>query len=326
MHVAVTTPPARLDLPAAASFPPDRHPVAVYLARLAPSSRRPMRSALEDAARILTSSHLTAEQLHWQHLARQHLIALRSELATTYAPSTANRILTAVHSVLKECWELGYMSSEHQRRAGTIPPIRGQRLPKGRMLTADQLGRLFRACAQDPSPAGRRDAAMLGILCGAGPRRTELVNLDLEDYDPATGALTVRQGKGNKDRRLFPAHGAGQALREWLAVRGELAGPLFVPISTRGRLLARRLTDKAMTWILQSRATQAGVAAFSPHDLRRTFISTLLDAGADLATVADLAGHANIATTAKYDRRGEAAKRKAAALLTIPFVPMARAS
>ena len=112
---------------------------------------------------------------------------------------------------------------------------------------------------------------------------------------------------------------AAQALREWLAARGERAGPLFVPISKRGRLLARRLTDKAVTWILSVRATEAGVAPFSPHDLRRTFISTLLDAGADLATVADLAGHANIATTAKYDRRGEAAKRKAAALLTVPF-------
>ena len=109
-------------------------------------------------------------------------------------------------------------------------------------------------------------------------------------------------------------------------VHGELAGPLFVPISKRGRLLARRLTDKAVTWILSVRAADAGMAASSPHDLRRTFISTLLDAGDDLATVADLAGHANIATTAKYDRRGEAPKRKAAALLSIPFVSMARAS
>src|SRR5688572_11252391 len=78
MSLALTTPPAPLERPAAASFPPDRHPVAVYLARLAPSSRRPMRAALADAARLLTRGHLTAEQLPWQALARQHLIALRS--------------------------------------------------------------------------------------------------------------------------------------------------------------------------------------------------------------------------------------------------------
>ena len=62
-----------------------------------------MRAALDDAARILTSGHLTAEALPWQTLARQHLIALRAELAQTYAPATGNRVLTAVRSVLKEC-------------------------------------------------------------------------------------------------------------------------------------------------------------------------------------------------------------------------------
>jgi site-specific recombinase XerD len=191
--LTLTAPPP-LDLADVARFAPDRHPMAVYLARLAPSSRRPMRAALEDAARLLTSDRLTAEQLPWHALARQHVIALRSELAAVYAPSTGNRILAAVRSVLKECWELGYMSSEAQRRACTIPPMRGQRLPKGRMLSPDELGRLFRACAEDLSPAGRRDAPILGILCGAGPRRTELVNLDRADYDPVTGALTVRKG------------------------------------------------------------------------------------------------------------------------------------
>jgi site-specific recombinase XerD len=326
LSLSLTTPPASLAWPVAERFPPDRHPMAVYLARLAPSSRRPMRAALEDAARILTSGQLTAAEVPWHHLARQHLMALRSELAQTYAPSTGNRILTAVRSVLQECWELGYMSSEDQRRASTIQPIRGQRLPKGRMLSPDELGRLFQVCAADPSPAGRRDAAMLAVLYGTGPRRSEVVNLDVSDYDSGTEALIVRAGKGNKDRLLLLNALCLQAVREWLTVRGQDPGPLFVPLSKRGRLLGRRLSDKAVTWILQARADQAGVAAFSPHDLRRTFISNLLDASVDLATVADMAGHGNISTTAKYDRRGDTAKRKAAALLAVPFVPMARAS
>jgi integrase/recombinase XerD len=78
------------------------------------------------------------------------------------------------------------------------------------------------------------------------------------------------------------------------------------------------MTDQAVAIILQKRAEQAGLAAMSPHDLRRTFVTGLLDTGADIATVQKLAGHADPATTARYDRRGETAKQAAAALLDLP--------
>jgi site-specific recombinase XerD len=324
--VGVAIIPASPLLPHAQAVPADRHPVKVYLARLDVRSRRTMLTALNSAAMYLTGGRLMAEHLPWASLGYQHMMALRTALTPHYAPATANRILTAVRSVLKECQRLGYISLEQQMRVSDIPSIRGERLLKGRMLTRDELAKLFCICAEDAGSIGRRDAALIAILYGTGLRRSEVVNLDLQDYDVITGALTVRAGKGNKDRQLFAGTGAAHAMREWLAIRGQALGPLFVPINKSGRLIARRLSDKAVVHILKERATEADIKAFSPHDLRRSFISSLLSSGVDPVTVSAMAGHASVTTMAKYDRRGEEAKRTAAERLIIPFVSVQKVS
>jgi site-specific recombinase XerD len=86
-----------------------------------------------------------------------------------------------------------------------------------------------------------------------------------------------------------------------------------------GRIQVRRLSDQAAYDAMVHRAKVAGVAACSPRDARRSFVSDLFEAGADVAIVRQLAGHSNVETTARYDRRGEAAKKKAAGLLHVPW-------
>ena len=135
------------------------------------------------------------------------------------------------------------------------------------------------------------------------------------------GELKVK-GKGNKERLLYVNNGAEDALIDWLSIRGDHYGAIFNPVTRGKEIQKRRMTEQAIYNLLLSRADKAKINRFSPHDLRRSFISELLDRGADISTVQQLAGHADISTTAKYDRRGEAAKKKAIGLLHVPYKRM----
>jgi site-specific recombinase XerD len=299
--------------------PADLHPAAVYLARLAPGSRRTMRAALDLVARTLTSGAADAQTLNWAGVRYQHGQAVRSGLAERYKPATVNKALSALRGVLREAWRLGLVSSENYRRAVDLEAVKGESLPPGRALSAGELKALLGACSADVSAAGARDAALLALLYGGGLRRSEAVALDVSDYDVASGMLVVRHGKGNRDRVVYATNGAADALADWLAVRGEEAGPLFLPVNKGGVVGGHRLTGQAVLYILRRRAQQGGVTRLTPHDLRRTFISDLLDLGADISTVQRLAGHAQVTTTTRYDRRGEATRRKASELLHVPY-------
>lgn len=190
---------------------------------------------------------------------------------------------------MKESFRLGQIRAEEYQRAVLVPAVRGKREPRGRMITDSEIRALMQVCAADPTPMGARDAAIIAVLRGTGLRRSEVAALDVADYDPQTGAIVVRAGKGNKDRRVYARSGTIAALDAWLGVRGRDAGALFGRAVRGGRVGERRLGDEGVTVILRDRAAAAGVAPFTPHDMRRTYISELLDAGADLATVQESA-------------------------------------
>lgn len=296
-----------------------QNPAAVYLASLRPTGRRSMKQALNVMAGLLSNGKLDLWAFPWHNLRYQHTAALRALLVERYSLASVNKMLSALRRVLKEAWRLGQMEAEDYHRAVDLPVVRGETLPSGRALASSELQSLMQECNSDKTAAGARDAALLAVLYGAGLRRNEIVKLQVADYDRENRALTVRGGKGGKDRLAYLANWAVAAVNDWLKVRGNTSGALFCPVNKKGEVQLKPMTDQAVMKRLKKRGVLAGVAHFSPHDLRRTFISDLLDAGADIATVQKLAGHASVTTTARYDRRGEATKKQAADLLSVPY-------
>ncbi len=121
----------------------NNHAVLVYLARLAPGSRRTMRAALNYIAGLLMSGRDDSLALAWSALRYEHTQAIRAHLAERYAPATANKMLAALRGVLRECWRLGQIGAEDYHRAIDISSIKGTTLPRGRALSSGELRSLF---------------------------------------------------------------------------------------------------------------------------------------------------------------------------------------
>ena len=305
-------------------LPLSQQPHALYLDSLTSAeSRRTMQKALAAVASVLegdgeyTRQRLGFARIRWSALRYQHTAAIRAKLMDAYSPATVRLYLSALRGVLYQAWKLGQMSSEDYQRAADLEAVTGEALPVGRDLSAGEIADLMRVCQSDHTAAGARDGAMIALLYACGLRRAELVSLELVDYDENTGKLVIR-GKNDKQRYAYVTDGAYDALEDWLIIRGYSDGPLFVSIN-RGGVLGSSMTTQAVYNMVVKRGEQAGVENFSPHDFRRSFISHLLDEGADVASVSKMAGHANVQTTARYDRRPEETKKKAAKLLGAPY-------
>ena len=311
--------PNSLDLAPVATLPPSMRPALVYLASLSRGSHYGQQTALCDAACVLTGKDpeklpraekaLLAEALPWHKLGYQHTNALRALLAERHSASYANKILSAVRGALKAAWQLGLMDADAYMRAAAVKRVEGSDdddAAAGRALTDGEFAALMRVCRADPTPAGPRDAAIIALGEKGGLRRGEIAGLTLDAYDGK--AVIVRKGKRNKKRTVPVVVGLDAAIDEWVSKRGSHPGPLFQPVDKAGAIEPGNISPAAIGRICDKRAAEAGVNAFTPHDLRRTFAGDLLDAGADISTVQRLMGHSDPRTTTSYDRRGERAK------------------
>ena len=301
-----------------------RNPAAVYLAKLAPSGRRAMAGSLDRIAHALAGRRLEKEEVlervdrglweavPWQDLRYAHTQALRAWISTEWSPATANRMLAALKGVLREAWRLELMTADEYHRAADLARIPAKTLPRGRALSDGELRQLAVVCRDDPNPAlGARDSALLALLYVGGLRRSEVKGLDLAHWDPDHAQVLVLGAKGRKDRKVFLEEGGARALGRWIEVRGDDPGPLMCPVTRGGRVRVRRLSDQAVIAVTQRRGKEAGLRPFTPHDLRRSCASDLIDAGEDMVTVRDHLGHASVQTTERYDRRGDERLKRA---------------
>ncbi|MFZ4214753.1 tyrosine-type recombinase/integrase [Pantoea endophytica] len=279
-----------------------------YTSGLAPSGRRGVTSLLNRSASILKRG-TGADNYPWEQLNYAAVAKVRAALLDDgYAVSSVNMALSALRGVAQTAFNLNCMDAETLARIRSVKRVSGDIQRKGRALDKQEIRALIQAAKQHPLSVRRcRDTAIVLILCGTGLRAGELVKLERRDYD--NGILTVRQGKGRKYREIHVADAVDKAIRAWLKFSvNDAESALFKRIQRNGTVASQPLTTTGLTGILTELQQTSNIAWFTPHDMRRTFITRLLEQGVDINTVRQLAGHSNISTTTRYDCRGDSMK------------------
>jgi integrase/recombinase XerD len=217
----------------------------------------------------------------------------RSAAGRPYASSSRARAVVAVRGFHR--FLLQDQLTDRDPAAALPTPRAARSLPKA--LSLSEVERLLAAPVGDAA-LSLRDRAMLELLYGAGLRISELVGLDVDDLDRSEQLVAVR-GKGDRDRLVPYGEPAAEALDAWL-VRGRPRLHPHVPavfVNARGGRLTRQGAWKLIT----GHADRVGLGErVSPHTLRHSFATHLLDGGADVRAVQELLGHASVTTTQIY--------------------------
>jgi integrase/recombinase XerC len=213
-----------------------------------------------------------------------------------YAKTTIARRLACLRSFFRYCCREGLC--EHNPAKALRTPRTGRKLPH--FLTTEQVARLLEAPPAN-QPDGLRDRAMLESMYSAGLRVSELVGLNIRDWDRDSNIFRIL-GKGKKERIAPVGSYAAKALDHWLSVRKPAANAK--PSEQAAMFLNRfgkRLTDRSVRRMIDKYLLQTGLERItSPHTLRHSFATHLLDGGADLRSVQELLGHQSLTTTQIY--------------------------
>ncbi len=272
-----------------------------------------MRESLERIEKLLGAP---PGSITWSRFRLPHVQDVRARLMRQYSKRTTNVTLAALRGVLRSAWELELISSDDYMRAVSVKSVKVDRLPKGRGLSEEEWCKIEDYCRSlgpecrdwPESAYGAFLYVVFALLFGAGLRASEVAGLTMAAYDPRARDIRFI-GKGDKERIAPLGDDETSALEQWLSVRAELeipsSSPLLVRVHVDGSIHESTITlnRRKLERICKEAADKAGVVAFSPHDLRRTFGTEILAGGTDLATTQRLMGHASPETTALYDRR-----------------------
>jgi integrase/recombinase XerD len=227
------------------------------------------------------------------------LVALREgdEDHPPLAATSAGRAVVAVRGFHRFLLREGVVATDAAR--GVRPPPPPKRLPKA--ISVEEVAALLEAAGADETPRAVRDRALLELLYGCGARISEAVGLDLDELDLEQGVVRL-VGKGSKERVVPVGSYAREAVQAYLVrARPALAaagkGSPAVFLNSRGGRLSRQSAWTA----LRAAAQRAGITReVSPHTLRHSYATHLLDGGADVRVVQELLGHASVTTTQVY--------------------------
>jgi integrase/recombinase XerD len=294
-------------------------PLALYLGRLAPNSRRSIQSQLNKVATIMEWPPDTQEEQFHQV---DYQLACEIKVRLTEHGSSAksiNRAMSAIRNVVKVGVLLGLVSENQLIQLSAIKNEKAAQ-HQGNALSAKQVRDLFLMLSDNSTVLGIRNQAIFALLLGAGLRRSELVALKVQDLALEESKLVVQKGKGNKRRTAYLPNWCIGHVHTWQDKRESNKGYLFNPVNKSGRInIKRGITTESIYILVRDTTQRLGMGKVSPHDMRRTYITRLLEQDIDLNTVRMMAGHEDISTTVIYDKRDNKVMQKAASSLKYDF-------
>ncbi|QWF33181.1 site-specific integrase [Pseudoalteromonas sp. SiA1] len=292
-------------------------PTECYLNNLAPTGRKAVISLIKSVKNtLLLNDKLAALPLH--KLSFEQLSTLKQSLVlNNKSARTIQLTFQVIKAIAKTAFLMNLIEQHELEKFNVLKLPHIEPSQKGKSLTATQLKSMLKQPYTPPSIINTRDIALLALMAGAGLRRSEVSALKLSDFSMADQLVVIHKGKGNRTRTQYLPVWVLEYLSSWLTVRGNNEGPLFCVVLNGRAIQARGISPETIYSVVTARTSHVLGEKFTPHDMRRTYISSLLANGVDISTVSKLAGHKSIITTQLYDKRGVDSLKRAVNTLSV---------